>query len=195
MSCRAIFSICVFNQVERWSHRCESNHTTFVLVFVIAVLQRVSRAAVTVDGGVVGQIGRGLLVLVGVAKGDGPTDIDFMTSKIRDLRIFGDERGRLNRSIVETGGAVLVVSQFTLLGDVRGGRRPGFSNAAPPDVARAVYDALVARLRHSGLPVETGVFQAHMDVELVNDGPVTLLLDSRPERGDGPRARPTQENS
>jgi D-aminoacyl-tRNA deacylase len=152
---------------------------------VVAVLQRVSRASVAVEGRIVGRISHGLLVLVGVAKTDGPADIDFITSKIRDLRIFGDERGRLNRSIVEAGGAVLVVSQFTLLGDVRGGRRPGFSSAAPPDVARAIYDDLVARLRQAGLPVETGVFQAHMDVELVNDGPVTLLLDSAQGRGDG----------
>ncbi len=134
-----------------------------------------------------------MLVLVGVAKGDGPADIDFMTSKIRDLRMFDDERGRLNRSIVDTGGAVLLVSQFTLLGDVRGGRRPGVSNAAPPDAARAVYDDLVTRLRQTGLSVETGVFQAHMDVELVNDGPVTLLLDSATGRGDGPRARSHEE--
>jgi D-tyrosyl-tRNA(Tyr) deacylase len=146
---------------------------------VISVIQRVSRAAVAVDGQVVAEIGAGLLVLVGVAKGDGPADIDFTASKIRDLRIFADDDGRMNRSVVDTGGAVLVVSQFTLLGDVRRGRRPGFDAAAPPDAARAAYEALLDRLRQCGLPVEAGVFRAHMDVELVNDGPVTMLLDSR----------------
>jgi D-aminoacyl-tRNA deacylase len=146
---------------------------------VISVIQRVSRAAVTVDGEIVARIGHGLVVLVGVAKGDGPADIEFTASKIRELRIFGDDDGRMNRSVVDTGGAVLVVSQFTLLGDVRRGRRPGFDAAAPPDAARAAYEALLDRLRQSGLPVEAGVFRAHMDVELVNDGPVTILLDSR----------------
>ena len=147
---------------------------------MISVIQRVTRASVTVNGEVVGQIGPGLLVLVGVAKNDGPADIEFTASKIRDLRIFGDDRGRMNLSVVETGGAVLVVSQFTLLADVRGGRRPGFDQAAPPDAARAAYEALIERLRSSGLRVEVGVFQAHMDVELVNDGPVTIVFDTRP---------------
>lgn len=135
----------------------------------------------SVEGRLVSQIGPGLVALVGVAKGDGPADIDFMTSKIRELRIFSDEQGRMNRSLVDAGGAVLVVSQFTLLADVRRGRRPGFDQAAPPDAARAAYEVLIQRLRQSGVPVETGVFQAHMDVELVNDGPVTIVLDSQGE--------------
>jgi D-tyrosyl-tRNA(Tyr) deacylase len=146
---------------------------------VRAVVQRVSSAEVTVDGQVVGRIGRGLLVFVGVANGDEAADIDYTAVKIRELRVFPDEHGRMNRSLVEAGGQVLLVSQFTLLGDVRKGRRPAFDGAALPDVARARYDALVDRLRSFELPVETGVFQARMDVSLVNDGPVTILLDSR----------------
>jgi D-tyrosyl-tRNA(Tyr) deacylase len=134
---------------------------------------------VSVDGQTVGQIGRGLLVLVGMAGGDDSADIDYVASKIRDVRIFGDDQGRMNRSIVQAGGAVLLVSQFTLLGDVRKGRRPGFEAAATPDVARRQYDELVARLRTMDLTVQTGVFQADMQVTLVNDGPVTVLLDSR----------------
>ncbi|MEZ5318609.1 MAG: D-aminoacyl-tRNA deacylase [Vicinamibacterales bacterium] len=142
-------------------------------------MQRVSRASVTVDGTVVGQIGAGLLVLVGVERGDGPTDIDYVASKLRGLRVFADDEGRMNRSVVDTGGGLLVVSQFTLLGDVRRGRRPAFDAAASPGDARAAYEALLARLRGDGLAVQSGEFQAHMDVDLVNDGPVTLLLDSR----------------
>jgi D-tyrosyl-tRNA(Tyr) deacylase len=144
-----------------------------------AVIQRVSRAAVTVDGAVVGRIDAGLVAFVGVAAGDTAADIDYTASKIRELRVFSDEHGRMNRSVVDVGGQVLVVSQFTLLGDVRKGRRPGFDAAAPPDVAKAGYDDLVSRLRSAGLTVETGVFQAQMQVDLVNDGPVTILLDSR----------------
>jgi D-aminoacyl-tRNA deacylase len=144
-----------------------------------AVIQRVSRAAVSVDGAVVGRIAAGLLVLIGVADGDTATDIDYTASKIRDLRVFSDEQGRMNRSVVDVGGQVLVVSQFTLLGDVRKGRRPGFDGAAPPEVAKARYEDLVGCLRAAGLAVETGVFQAPMQVDLVNDGPVTILLDSR----------------
>lgn len=143
------------------------------------VIQRVSRASVTVDGQVVGKIDAGLLALVAVADGDTPADLDYTASKIRDVRIFPDAEGKMNRSVADSGGAVLVVSQFTLMGDVRNGRRPGFTGAAAPDVARRTYDDLVARLRSDGLPVETGVFQAHMHVELVNDGPVTILVDSR----------------
>ena len=146
---------------------------------VRSLVQRVSSASVRVDGKVVGNIGAGLLVFVGVADGDGPADLEYTASKIREMRVFADDQGRMNRSVVETGAAVLVVSQFTLLGDVRKGRRPAFDGAAAPDVARARYDELVARLKHDGLAVETGVFQAHMDVSLVNDGPVTSLLDSR----------------
>jgi len=132
-----------------------------------------------VNGQVVGQIGHGLLALIGVAKDDEAADIDYIVSKIRDLRIFDDEHGRLNRSVVEVDGDVLVVSQFTLLGDVRKGRRPGFDAAAPPEIARALYDQLVDRLRATGVRVETGVFQAMMHVGLVNDGPVTILVDSK----------------
>jgi len=146
---------------------------------VRAVLQRVQRASVTVEGHPTGRIGAGLLAFVAVAEGDGPADLEYVASKIRDVRIFPDAEGRMNRSVADTGGAVLVVSQFTLMGDVRNGRRPGFTAAAAPEVARRTYEALVERLRQSGLPVETGVFQSHMDVELVNDGPVTILLDSR----------------
>ena len=144
-----------------------------------AVVQRVTSASVSVDGRVVSRIGPGLLVLVGVASGDGPADIAYMASKLQGLRIFDDDQGRMNRAIQETGGSVLLVSQFTLLGDARHGRRPGFDQAAAPDTARVLYEALVGRLRSAGLPVETGVFQARMSVDLANDGPVTILLDSR----------------
>ena len=142
-----------------------------------AVVQRVRRASVTVDGGCVGRIDAGLLVLAAVMAGDGPADVEYIASKVRDLRIFPDAAGRMNRSVGEAGGSVLVVSQFTLAGDVRKGRRPAFDAAAAASDARTMFEALVARLREGG-PVETGVFQAHMDVELVNDGPVTILLDS-----------------
>jgi D-tyrosyl-tRNA(Tyr) deacylase len=145
---------------------------------VRAVIQRVSSASVTVSGQVVGQIGHGLLVLLGVAKGDEAADIAYTTSKIQEIRIFADEQGRMNRSVVDVGGAVLVVPQFTLYGDVRKGRRPSFDAAAPPDQARQRYDDVVGDLRARGLVVETGVFQAHMLVQLVNDGPVTILIDS-----------------
>jgi len=144
-----------------------------------AVLQRVSRASVSVDGRTVGTIESGLLALVAVADGDTTADLEYTASKIRDVRVFPDAEGRMNRSVVDSGGAVLVVSQFTLMGDVRNGRRPGFTGAAAPDIARRAYEDLVARLRSDGLRVETGVFQAHMHVELVNDGPVTILIDSR----------------
>lgn len=143
-----------------------------------AVVQRVRRASVTVDGQVVGAIGSGLLVLLGVGRDDAEGDAAYVAGKIHDLRLFADAEGRMNRSVAEVGGAVLVVSQFTLLGDCRRGRRPSYGAAAPPDRARALYEALVARLRSAGLPVRTGEFQALMDVELVNDGPVTVLLDS-----------------
>jgi D-tyrosyl-tRNA(Tyr) deacylase len=144
---------------------------------VRAVVQRVRRASVTVDGGCVGRIDAGLLVLAAVMAGDGPADVEYIASKVRDLRIFPDAAGRMNRSVGEAGGSVLVVSQFTLAGDVRKGRRPAFDAAAAASDARTMFEALVARLQEGG-PVETGVFQAHMDVELVNDGPVTILLDS-----------------
>ena len=133
----------------------------------------------SVDNRDSGRIGLGLLVLVGVAEGDSHADTEYIAGKIRDLRIFPDEENRMNRSVVEAGGAVLVVSQFTLLGDVRKGRRPAFDGAARPEEARARYEELVTTLRAGGLTVETGEFQAHMTVELVNDGPVTILVDSK----------------
>jgi len=146
-----------------------------------AVVQRVSCASVTVDGRIVGRIGLGLLAFVGVAHDDGPADVQYIAAKIRELRIFPDEQGRMNRSVVEAGGAVLVVAQFTLQADCRKGRRPSFDPAAPPPLARALYEEVIRSLRETGLTVEAGEFQAHMNVELVNDGPVTLLLDSRRE--------------
>ena len=143
-----------------------------------AVLQRVSRARVTVEGAAAGEIGRGLLALVGVANEDGTADVQYIASKIREIRLFEDENGRMNRSVVETGGAVLVVSQFTLQADCRKGRRPSLDGAAPPALARALYEDVVRALGDAGVRIATGVFQAHMQVELVNDGPVTVLLDS-----------------
>jgi D-tyrosyl-tRNA(Tyr) deacylase len=146
---------------------------------VRAVIQRVTRASVTVAGSVVGAIGPGLVVLVGVAAGDGPADIEYTASKISNLRVFSDDQGRMNRSVIDTGGSVLVVSQFTLLGDVRKGRRPAFDDAASPEEARGAYGVLVDQLRAGGLAVQTGQFQADMSLELLNDGPVTILIDSR----------------
>jgi len=143
-----------------------------------AVLQRVSRAEVRVDGRVVGRIGRGLLVLVGIARGDTEEVGKLLAERIVNLRIFDDEQGRMNRSLLETGGGVLCVSQFTLYGDCRKGRRPSYDGAASPDAARSLYESFVGSLRGLGVTVETGEFRALMDVELVNDGPVTLLLDS-----------------
>ncbi len=143
-----------------------------------AVVQRVVRASVTVDGVTTGAIDRGLLVFVGVANEDGPADVQYIAEKVRHLRVFPDEAGRMNRSVVETGGALLVVSQFTLQADCRKGRRPSLDGAAQPGLAQALYEDVVRTLRETGLRVETGVFQADMQVELVNDGPVTLLLDS-----------------
>lgn len=133
----------------------------------------------TVDGRVIGAIERGLLVLLGVERGDGPADRDYITSKIRDVRVFADDAGKMNLSVADAGGTVLVVSQFTLCGDVRKGRRPSFDGAAPPADAKVLYEDAVRVLRDAGLRVETGEFQAMMDVALVNDGPVTILLDSR----------------
>jgi D-tyrosyl-tRNA(Tyr) deacylase len=144
-----------------------------------AVLQRVSRARVTVGDRTTGQIDRGLLALVGVEQGDGGADVAYVAGKIRDVRVFEDDQQKMNRSVAEAGGGVLVVSQFTLCGDVRKGRRPSFDAAAAPDVARTRYEELVSTLRESGLVVQTGEFRAMMQVELVNDGPVTILLDSR----------------
>jgi len=146
-----------------------------------AVIQRVTRASVEVDGRIVGRIGAGLLVLLGVAKGAEERDLLYLVEKLHTLRIFADDQGKMNRSLVEVGGEVLLVSQFTLLGDTTKGRRPGFDRAAAPDEARTWYEQAVTRLRAGGVKVETGVFGAHMQVELLNDGPVTFLLDSRRE--------------
>jgi D-tyrosyl-tRNA(Tyr) deacylase len=146
---------------------------------VRAVVQRVTSARVTVGDRLTGEIGPGLLVLLGVEQGDGPADVQYLASKIRDLRIFADEAGKMNRSVLDLGGSVLVVSQFTLSGDARNGRRPSFASAAPPQVARALYEEVVRELTTSGLNVATGEFQAMMQVSLVNDGPVTILLDSK----------------
>jgi len=144
-----------------------------------AVVQRVSRAQVTIAGSVVGEIGAGLLVLLGVCKDDTQTDADFLVQKIAGLRIFEDAHGKMNRAVAEIDGGLLVVSQFTLYGDVRRGKRPSFDAAAPPEHARELYEYFVERLRARGLHCETGRFQETMDVESVNAGPVTILLDSK----------------
>ncbi len=158
--------------------RAVSGHRT-PRCFMRAVVQRVSRASVMVAGEVTGRIGKGFLVLLGVEEGDGQTDVVYLAQKIAGLRIFEDEAGKMNLALPEVGGAMLVVSQFTLLGDCRQGRRPGFVKAARPEVADELYRAFVAEVRGQGIDVQTGRFQQHMDVELVNDGPVTLLVDSR----------------
>ena len=145
-----------------------------------AVIQRVTSARVRVGDRVTGAIERGLLVLLGVGRGDTMADVQYVAGKIRDLRVFESDAGTpMDRSLVQVGGAVLVVSQFTLYGDVRKGRRPSFDEAAPPDEARHLYEALVRELQTASVSVSTGEFQAMMHVELVNDGPVTLLVDSR----------------
>jgi D-tyrosyl-tRNA(Tyr) deacylase len=143
-----------------------------------AVVQRVTHARVTVGNDVVGDIGSGLLVLLGVAKEDTETDADYLADKIAGLRVFEDGSGKMNLSLGEAEGSMLVVSQFTLYGDVRRGKRPSFDQAAPPEKARQLYEYFVERIRNAGLRCETGTFQAMMEVELVNDGPVTILLDS-----------------
>lgn len=144
-----------------------------------AVLQRVTRASVTVEGEVVGRIDSGLVVLLGIAREDTEKDSAYLLEKITNLRIFDDAEGRMNLSVVETGGALLVVSQFTLYGDVRRGRRPSWVDAAPPEVAEPLYNSFITEARAVVRQVETGSFRAMMKVELVNDGPVTILLDSR----------------
>ncbi|WP_420128971.1 D-aminoacyl-tRNA deacylase [Longimicrobium sp.] len=141
------------------------------------VLQRVSRARVTVEGRVTGEIGRGLLLLAGFADGDSEDALAWMADKVVGLRIFPDDEGKMNRSVQEAGGGLLVVSQFTLYGDTRKGRRPSFVDAARPEIAIPLYERFVELLRATGLPVGTGEFGAMMDVELVNDGPVTLILE------------------
>jgi D-tyrosyl-tRNA(Tyr) deacylase len=146
---------------------------------VRAVLQRASEASVRVDGEIVGRIGPGLVVLLGVGQADTERDADFLADKVINLRIFPDEAGQMNRSVLDMGGGLLVVSQFTLMGDARKGRRPSYIEAASPEEAHRLYSHFVERLRPSGLEVATGVFRAMMDVSLVNQGPVTILLDSR----------------
>ena len=145
-----------------------------------AVVQRVTSARVRVGERTTGAIERGLVVLVGIGRDDTSADVQYVAGKIRDIRVFEGDAGKpMDRPVTDVGGGVLLVSQFTLYGDVRKGRRPAFDQAAPPDVARALYEALVRELRASHVPVATGEFQAMMQVELVNDGPVTILIDSR----------------
>jgi D-aminoacyl-tRNA deacylase len=143
-----------------------------------AVVQRVTRAKVTVAGEIAGEIGLGLLVLLGVGREDSEANADYLAEKIAGLRIFEDDAGKMNRSALDVGGAVLVVSQFTLYGDVRKGKRPSFDDAAPPQRARELYEYFVGKIRAAGLRCETGIFQEMMAVELVNEGHVTILLDS-----------------
>jgi D-aminoacyl-tRNA deacylase len=144
-----------------------------------AVIQRVTKAVVEVNDQIVGEIDAGLLILLGVARDDRTDEADYLADKIINLRIFGDEQGKMNRSLVEVAGAMLVVSQFTLLADARKGRRPSYIEAAEPEKANALYQYFVERVRGAGVKVETGIFQAMMKVSLTNDGPVTILLDSR----------------
>lgn len=143
-----------------------------------AVIQRVSRASVEVEGRLVGQIGRGLLVLLGVGRSDASPAAAYLADKVANLRIFEDDTGRMNRSVVDIGGSVLAVPQFTLYGDARQGRRPSFIASAPPEIAEPLYQQFLAELRRHAVPTESGVFRADMQVALVNDGPVTILLDS-----------------
>lgn len=144
-----------------------------------AVVQRVSEASVTVDEEIVGQIGPGLMVLVGIVTDDTAADVDLIAGRLAGLRIFEDDDGKMNRSVADTGGGILLVSQFTLAGDARKGRRPSFVAAARPEVAEPLYERLVAAIEGQGVAVQTGRFRTHMQVALVNDGPVTILLDSR----------------
>jgi D-aminoacyl-tRNA deacylase len=144
-----------------------------------AVIQRVNKASVEVAGKITGQIEAGLVVLLGVSQDDRKVDADYLADKIINLRVFNDEQGKMNLSLAETGGALLVVSQFTLLGDARKGRRPSYIEAAAPELANSLYEYFVARVRGKGIEVETGIFQAMMQVSFINDGPVTILLDSK----------------
>jgi D-aminoacyl-tRNA deacylase len=145
---------------------------------VRSVIQRVTRASVRVDAQVTGEIGAGLLILLGISRTDNEESSVYLAEKIANLRIFSDSAGKMNLSLTDIGGSALVVSQFTLYGDTRGGRRPSYIQAAPPEEANRLYEEFVRAMRGLGIRVETGVFQAHMQVELVNDGPVTILLDS-----------------
>ncbi len=144
-----------------------------------AVIQRVKSAEVYIDGNVKGRIGNGLLVFLGIGKGDRDEDLDYLVSKIPDLRIFEDDSGKFNHSLIEKKGEILVVSQFTLYGDCRKGRRPSFTDAEEPETAKKLYEKFIDKLKARGLNVETGEFQAKMEVHLINDGPVTILLDSK----------------
>jgi len=144
-----------------------------------AVVQRVASARVTVEGQTVGEIGPGVVVLLGIGRDDADEDIRYLADKIVNLRIFEDGEGKMNRSLLETKGEALVVSQFTLYGDCRKGRRPSFAEAAPPERAEGIYTSFVEQMRRYGVPVATGTFQAHMLLSLENDGPVTLMVDSR----------------
>lgn len=152
-----------------------------------ALVQRVSRASVTVQGETVGEIGTGFVVLIGVSRDDDEADADYIVNKVTHLRVFADEQGKFNRSAMDVGAELLLISQFTLHADTRRGRRPSFVDAAPPTLAEPLFDRTVAKFRESGLRVATGVFQAHMMVSLINDGPVTIMIDSadreRPRRG------------
>ncbi len=142
-----------------------------------AVIQRVTSASVSVEGSIVGQIGRGIMILLGVEKGDAEAQVEWLVEKICALRMFSDAGGKMNLSVQEVGGGLLVISQFTLAGNCTKGRRPSFDTAAPPDEGKRLYDYFVAAARRTGLPVETGIFQADMQVALVNDGPVTFILE------------------
>ena len=144
-----------------------------------AVVQRVKRAQVSVEGRIIGSIGQGFLVLVGVGRGDTEQDAEYIAAKTAGLRVFEDQAGKMNLALADVKGSVLAVSQFTLYGDCRGGRRPSFIEAAPPDEGKRLYEIYVQKLRALGVSVQTGEFQAMMDVELVNDGPVTILMDSK----------------
>jgi len=144
-----------------------------------ALLQRVTQASVTAEGRITGQIGRGLLVFLGVAADDGEKDADYLADKIINLRIFSDDDSKFNLSLLQVGGGLLVISQFTLLANTRHGRRPSFTGAALPEKAEALYNYFIERLKSAGLSVETGIFAAHMQVRLTNDGPVTIAIDSR----------------
>lgn len=146
---------------------------------MIAVIQRVSSASVEVDNKIVGEIGKGMVVLLGVAKGDIESDSDYLAEKILNLRIFEDDAGKMNRSLLDIKGEALIVSQFTLLGDTKKGRRPGFDLASPPDLAESFYERFIAKIRNSGIKVSKGVFGAKMLVKINNDGPVTFIAESK----------------